>query len=79
MWKEMCDNMYISRSMKERLMYENDDKIHYDYYTQRIVEDQEIYDNEDYAYTIDDRVSFIYVKSVRINDKEFFVWSSIRT
>ena len=54
--------MHISRSMKERLMYENDDKINYDYYTQRIMEDQEIYDNEDYAYTIDDRVSFIYVK-----------------
>ena len=47
MWKEMCDNMYISRSMKERLMYENDDKINYDHYTQRIIEDQEIYDNED--------------------------------
>lgn len=62
MWNEMCDNMYISRSMKERLMYENDNKIHYDYYTQRIMEDQEIYDNEDYAYTIDGRVSFIYVK-----------------
>ena len=43
-------------------MYENDDKIHYDYYTQRIMEDQEIYDNEDYAYTIGGRVSFIYVK-----------------
>ena len=61
-WKEMCDNMHISRSMKERLMYENDDGINYDYYTQRIMENQEIYDNEDYAYTIDDRVSFIYVK-----------------
>ena len=48
MWNEMCDNMHISRSMKERLMYENDDKIHYDYYTQRIVEDQEIYDQEIY-------------------------------
>lgn len=62
MWKEMCDNMHISRSMKERLMYENDDGINYDYCTQRIMEDQEIYDNEDYAYTIDDRVSFIHVK-----------------
>lgn len=62
MWKEMCDNMHIFRSMKERLMYENDDKINYDYYTQRIIEDQEIYDDENYAYTIDDRVSFIYVK-----------------
>ena len=60
--EEMCDNMYISRSMKERLMYENDDKINYDYYTQRIMEDQEIYDNEDYAYTIDGKVNFIYVK-----------------
>lgn len=62
MWKEMCDNMHISRSMEERLVYENDDGINYDYYTQRIIEDQEIYDNEDYAYTIDDRVSFIHVK-----------------
>ena len=62
MWNEMCDNMYISRSMKERLMYENDDKINYDHYTQRIIEDQEIYDNEAYAYTLDDRESFIYVK-----------------
>lgn len=62
MWKEMCDNMHISRSMRERLMYENDDKINYDYYTQRIMEDQEIYDNEDYAYTIDGKVNFIYVK-----------------
>lgn len=67
MWKEMCDNMHISRSMKERLVYENDDEINYDYYTKRIIEDQEIYDNENYAYTIDDntiddKVSFIYVK-----------------
>ena len=58
----MCDNMHISRSMKERLMYENDDEINYDYYTKRIMEDQEIYDNENDAYTIDDKVSFIYVK-----------------
>lgn len=58
----MCDNMHISRSIKDRLMYENDDAINYEYYTKRIIEDQEIYDNEDYAYTIDDKVSFIYVK-----------------
>ena len=62
MWREMCDNMHISRSTKERLMYENDDGINYDYYTQKIMEDQEIYDNEDYAYTIDGKVNFIYVK-----------------
>ena len=58
----MCDNMHISRSMKERLIYENDDEINYDYYTKRIMEDQEIYDNENYAYTIGDKVSFIYVE-----------------
>ena len=58
----MCDNVHISRSMKERLIYENDYEINYDYYTKRIMEDQEIYDNENYAYAIDDKVSFIYVK-----------------
>lgn len=46
MWNEMCDNLHISRSMSERLRYENDDDLIYDAYTERIIDDQEIYDEE---------------------------------
>lgn len=49
-WREMSDNLYISRSNKERIQYENDDKIFYDIYTQHVVDDQEIYDTENYEY-----------------------------
>lgn len=62
MWKEMCDNIHISRSIRERLNYENDKEVKYDYYTQRIIEDQEIYDNEGNVYITSDKVSFIYVE-----------------
>jgi hypothetical protein len=46
MWNEMCDNLHISRSVHERLRYENDEDLKYDEYTERIIDDQEIYDNE---------------------------------
>lgn len=46
----MSNNLYISRSNKERIRYENDDKIFYDIYTQHLVDDQEIYDTENYEY-----------------------------
>ena len=46
MWNEMCDNLHISRSMSERLRYENDEDLTYDTYTERIIDDQEIYDEE---------------------------------
>lgn len=46
MWNEMCDNLHISRSMSERLKYENDEDLIYDTYTERIIDDQEIYDEE---------------------------------
>lgn len=46
MWNEMCDNLHISRSMFERLKYENNDDLIYDTYTERIIDDQEIYDEE---------------------------------
>lgn len=46
MWNEMCDNLHISRSMSERLRYENDEDLIYDTYTERIIDDQEIYDDE---------------------------------
>lgn len=46
MWNEMCDNLHISRSMSERLKYENDEDLIYDAYTERIIDDQEIYDAE---------------------------------
>lgn len=44
MWQEITDNKYLCRSMKERLYYENDKQLRYDEYTQIIVDDQEIYD-----------------------------------
>ena len=46
MWNEMCDNLHISRSMFERLKYENNEDLIYDTYTERIIDDQEIYDAE---------------------------------
>lgn len=46
MWNEMCDNLHISRSMSERLRYENNEDLIYDTYTERIIDDQEIYDAE---------------------------------
>lgn len=46
MWNEMCDNLHISRSMSERLKYENNEDLIYDTYTERIIDDQEIYDAE---------------------------------
>ena len=46
MWNEMCDRLHISRSPSQRIRYENDDKVNYDVYTQRLIEDQEIYDEE---------------------------------
>lgn len=49
-WREMADNLYVSRSSRERLRYENDKEIFYDTYTQHIVDDQEIYDSENRAY-----------------------------
>lgn len=42
----MCDNLHISRSMFERLKYENNEDLIYDTYTERIIDDQEIYDAE---------------------------------
>lgn len=42
----MCDNLHISRSMSERLKYENNEDLIYDAYTERIIDDQEIYDEE---------------------------------
>lgn len=42
----MCDNLHISRSMSERLRYENNEDLIYDAYTERIIDDQEIYDGE---------------------------------
>ena len=46
MWNEMCDNLHTSRSMFERLEYENDKIIQYDEYTQYIIDTQEVYDDE---------------------------------
>ena len=42
----MTDNLYRPRSTSERLKYESDEQIIYDEYTQRLIEDQEIYDTE---------------------------------
>ena len=39
----MCDNLHISRSMSERLKYENNEDLIYDTYTERIIDDQEIF------------------------------------
>lgn len=46
MWEEMTDNLYRQRSNKERLHYENDSNIKYDKYTDRNIQDQEIYETE---------------------------------
>lgn len=42
----MTDNLYRRRSTRKRLKHENDKKIIHDRYTQRIIDDQEIYDTE---------------------------------
>ena len=46
MWNEMSYRLYIPRSMNERLLYEDDNKIIYNKYTQRLIDDQEIYMTE---------------------------------
>ena len=42
----MTHNLYRQRSTKERLNYENNETITYDEYSQRLIDDQEIYDTE---------------------------------
>ena len=42
----MAHNLYRQRSTKERLKYENNEIIIYDEYSQRLIDDQEIYDTE---------------------------------
>lgn len=46
MWNEMTHNLYRQRSTRERLNYENNETITYDEYSQRLIDDQEIYDTE---------------------------------
>lgn len=46
MWNELSYNIYIPRSAKERLKYENDEELKFDDYAQRIIDDQYIYDTE---------------------------------
>lgn len=46
MWNEMTHNLYRQRSTRERLNYENNETIIYDEYSQRLIDDQEIYDTE---------------------------------
>ena len=46
MWNELSYNIYIPRSAKERLKYENDEELIYDNYSKRIIDDQYIYDTE---------------------------------
>lgn len=42
----MTHNLYRQRSTRERLNYENNETIIYDEYSQRLIDDQEIYDTE---------------------------------
>ena len=42
MWNELSYNIYIPRSAKERLKYENDEELIYDNYSKRIIDDQYI-------------------------------------
>lgn len=42
----MTHNLYRQRSTKERLNYENNEIIIHDEYSQRLIDDQEIYDTE---------------------------------
>ena len=42
----MTHNLYRQRSTRERLNYENNETITYDEYSQRLIDDQEIYDTE---------------------------------
>ena len=60
MWNEMCDNLHVSRSVFQRIRYENDEELFYDTYTQRIIDDQEIYDNEIELDMYDDVIKDIY-------------------
>ena len=46
MWNEMTHKLYRQRSTRERLNYENNETITYDEYSQRLIDDQEIYDTE---------------------------------
>ena len=46
MWNEMSYRLYIPRSMNERLLYEDDNKIIYNKYKKRLKDDQEIYMTE---------------------------------
>lgn len=59
MWYELSYNRYIVRSTKERLKYENDEKIIYDRYTQRLIDDQDIYDTQNQD--IDYRQHCVYI------------------
>ena len=52
----MCDWLHCPRSMRERWKYENDERMTFDEYTQRIIDDQEIYDNENLIINDRDRV-----------------------
>lgn len=62
MWNEMCDKLHISRSPSQRIRYENDDKVNYDVYTQRLIEDQEIYDEEGALDEYDRKIIDIYAE-----------------
>lgn len=42
----MCDIKHVSRSMFQRIRYENNKDIRYNKYVQRLIEDQEIYEDE---------------------------------
>jgi hypothetical protein len=59
MWYELSYNVYMPRSARERLRYENDEQIIYDEYTQRLIDDQDIYDTENQD--IDCALQHIYV------------------
>lgn len=62
MWNEMCDNIHTSRSMTERLRYENDNEVQYDEYTQYIIDTQEVYDDEYQLDKFGNKVEDIYAQ-----------------
>lgn len=55
----MAYHLYRHRSQRERLHYENDNELKHDFYTQRIIEDQEIYDTENIQGSIEENLYYI--------------------
>lgn len=77
----MTHNLYRQRSARKRLQYENDKDTTYDEYSQRIIDDQEIYDTENIefesgldGYEIIEIYWGVNAVTIRYKNKKLFVW-----